>query len=165
MCLKATPTLASINNANISLITWNHICFIYCNYHIGVNRHLSMYSRGAIKHPLVGVSYSEGRQFTQNSGSHKNKTNGGWVWGRGSQRLTKSRYISDMIHSIYNWDMGFTRHNFLYLFHVLALYCKCPNRKNKPPLHFHLPILWGKHFSWDSVELKTLRWMHMHLVV
>lgn len=60
MFLKVTPTLAPVNNPNISLIEWNHICFIYCNYQTGVNRHLSMYSREAIKHPLVGGSYSEG---------------------------------------------------------------------------------------------------------
>lgn len=32
MCLMVTPTLAPVNNPNISLIDWNHICFIYCNY-------------------------------------------------------------------------------------------------------------------------------------
>lgn len=32
MFLMVTPTLAPVNNPNISLIDWNHICFIYCNY-------------------------------------------------------------------------------------------------------------------------------------
>lgn len=55
-----------------------------------------------------------------------------------------------MVHNIYIWDMGFTRHKFLYLLHVLALYYKYPTKEK------NLDYIFIYQFYEENISPETL---------